>query len=72
LILASLSNLRSEGFPDHILEAIDSVSRRQGEEYFDFVRRTRANDLRRRVKIADLNDNIDKVKSQLDDPTAQE
>ncbi|MEK1855450.1 MAG: GTP pyrophosphokinase [Phyllobacterium sp.] len=68
----SLDNLRSEGLPGHILEAIDSVSRRQGEEYFDFVRRTRENGLGRRVKIADLKDNIEKVKLHLEDPTARE
>ncbi len=68
----TLDNLRAEGFPAHILEAIDSVSRRQGEEYFDFVRRTRGNDLGRRVKIADLKDNIKKIKSQPADPPARE
>jgi hypothetical protein len=64
--------LRSEGLPGHILDAIDSVSRRQGEEYFDFVGRTRENSLGRRVKIADLQDNIEKVKSHLEDPKARE
>jgi (p)ppGpp synthase/HD superfamily hydrolase len=68
----SLDNLRSEGFADRILGAIDSVSRRHGEEYFDFVQRTRDNDLGRRVKIADLNDNIAKVKSRLENPAARE
>ncbi|CAN7580081.1 hypothetical protein LJR231_004293 [Phyllobacterium sp. LjRoot231] len=29
----SLDNLRSEGFPDPIIAAIDSMSRRHGEEY---------------------------------------
>ncbi|WP_271894336.1 GTP pyrophosphokinase [Candidatus Phyllobacterium onerii] len=68
----TLDNLRSEGLPGHILEAIDSVSRRQGEEYFDFVLRTRENSLGRRVKIADLKDNIEKVRSHLEDPGARE
>jgi (p)ppGpp synthase/HD superfamily hydrolase len=54
----SLDNLRSEGFADNVLEAIDSVSRRHGEEYFDFVQRTR--------------DNIAKVKSRLQNPAARE
>lgn len=67
----SLDDLQSEGFPDHIVAA-DSVSRRQGEEYFDFVQRTHANELGRRVKIADLKDNIAKVKSRLEYPQAQE
>jgi (p)ppGpp synthase/HD superfamily hydrolase len=67
----SLDVLRAEGFLDHIIAAIDSVSRRQGEDYFDFVQRTRENDLGRRVKIADLQDNIEHVKSRLEDPEAR-
>jgi hypothetical protein len=42
------------------------VTRRHGEEYADFVRRTGENDLGRRVKIADLKDNIHTVQSQPD------
>jgi len=68
----TLDNLRSEGLPGHILEAIDSVSRRKGEEYSDFVRRTRENSLGRRVKIADLKDNIEKVRLHLEDLKARE
>ncbi len=68
----SLDELRSEGFAPHILEAIDSVTRREGEDYFDFVHRTRENSLGRRVKIADLKDNIAKIRSQPEDPTARE
>lgn len=58
-----LDNLRTEGFNKTILDAIDSVTRRDGEEYFDCVERTKANKLGTRMKIADLNDNIHKVKS---------
>lgn len=58
----TLANLRDEGFPDHILEAIDAVTRRHGEAYFDFVHRTRGNELGRRVKIMDLKDNIARVR----------
>jgi (p)ppGpp synthase/HD superfamily hydrolase len=64
----SQDDLRTENFPDHIISAIDSVSRRQGEEYFDFVQRTRENELGRRVKIADLKDNIANARTSADDP----
>src|SRR5262245_34532745 len=50
----TLANLKDEGFPEDILQAIDAVTRRHGEDYFDFVQRTRTNDLGRRVKIMDL------------------
>jgi len=68
----SLDNLRSEDFPEHILAAIDSVTRRHGEEYTDFVQRTRENDLGRRVKIADLKDNIKTVQSYRESADARE
>lgn len=68
----TLDNLRAEGVPDHILDAIESVSRRHGEDYSDFVERTRKNDLGRRVKLADLNDNIRKVKARPDIPQAEQ
>jgi len=65
----TLANLKDEGFPKHILDAIDAVTRRHGEGYFEFVHRTRGNELGRRVKIMDLKDNIAKVRHQ--NPTPQ-
>jgi hypothetical protein len=38
---------------------LDSVTKRDGEEYEDFVRRAVANPIGGRVKLADLLDNID-------------
>jgi (p)ppGpp synthase/HD superfamily hydrolase len=50
--------LRVEGFSEGVLEALLAVTRREGEDYFDFVRRAAANPIGRRVKLADLADNI--------------
>ena len=47
------------GFPPEIVDAILSVSRKRGEDYFDFIQRCKANPIGRRVKIADLKDNMD-------------
>lgn len=55
----TLADLQREGFPQLILEAVDSVTKRQGEPYEDFVKRSAANPLGRTVKIADLEDNMD-------------
>ena len=55
----SLDRLRSEGLADHIVEALDAVTRREGEDYGDFARRAAANRLGRWVKLADLADNCD-------------
>jgi (p)ppGpp synthase/HD superfamily hydrolase len=55
----TLDRLRAEGFPDHIIAALDSVTKRQGESYEAFARRAAANPIGRAVKLADLKDNCD-------------
>jgi (p)ppGpp synthase/HD superfamily hydrolase len=55
----TFDRLRKEGFADHIVEALRSVTKRDGEAYEDFVRRAAANPVGRRVKLADLHDNCD-------------
>ena len=55
----TLDDLRSEGFSEDILHALDSVTKREGEDYEHFVQRSASNPLGRRVKLADLEDNMD-------------
>ncbi len=55
----TVEKLLDEGFPSYIVEAIDAVSRKEGESYEDFVRRSSMNELGKRVKINDLLDNLD-------------
>jgi (p)ppGpp synthase/HD superfamily hydrolase len=55
----TFDRLRGEGFPDHIIEALNSVTKRDGEDYDAFVLRAAANPIGRRVKLADLHDNCD-------------
>jgi (p)ppGpp synthase/HD superfamily hydrolase len=55
----SLARLRAEGFPEEIVAAIDCLTRRDGEAYDDFIDRLAPNGLARRVKLADLADNLD-------------
>ena len=59
--------LRSEGFTEAILSAIDSVTKREGEDYETFVLRAAANPIGREVKLSDLTDNSDL--SRLPNPT---
>jgi (p)ppGpp synthase/HD superfamily hydrolase len=51
--------LRAEGFGERIIEAIDGVTRHEGEPYDQFIRRASTNVISRRVKLADLADNAD-------------
>lgn len=55
----TFDRLRGEGFSEEVLQALDSVTRRQFEEYFDFIQRSGANPTGRLVKLADLADNSD-------------
>lgn len=55
----SFDRLRAEGFSEQVLIALDSVTKRDGEAYDDFVRRAARNPIGRAVKLADLQDNCD-------------
>ena len=51
--------LRKRGYSDEVLGALDCLTRREGETYEAFVQRIKPNPLARRVKLADLADNMD-------------
>ena len=51
--------LANEGFPGEVLAALDCVTKREGEPYEEFVKRSASNPLALRVKLADLEDNMD-------------
>ena len=55
----TFDRLRSEGFSKRIIEALRSVTKREGEDYEAFVRRAASDPIGRRVKLADLHDNCD-------------
>jgi hypothetical protein len=55
----TLGALRAEGFSEDIVSAIESVTRRGGESYEEFVDRAGRHPIGRRVKLADLADNCD-------------
>ena len=55
----TVEDLRNAGFNEEILAALDCVTKRNGESYEDFVERAAANPIARRVKLADLEDNMD-------------
>ncbi len=55
----TLESLRKEGFSEETLAALDRVTRRPDENYAEFVERARDNPVARKVKLADLEDNMD-------------
>jgi len=63
----SFARLRQEGFPEEVIQAVDCLTRRDGEPYADMIERIAPNPLARRVKIGDLADNLDVLRrSDLD------
>lgn len=55
----TLEALRGEGFDEAVVAAVDALTRRAGESYDDFIERAAPNPIARRVKLADLEDNLD-------------
>ncbi len=58
----TLDELKGRGYPPVILAALDSVTKRKGERYEDYVKRAAINTLGRKVKKADLLDNFSPVR----------
>ena len=60
----TFEDLESEGFPVDVIDALKSVTKNESEHgsdegYFRFVERAKLNPIGSRVKIADLQDNLD-------------
>ena len=53
-----LHELIEAGYPVEVVGAIDSLTRRVSESYDDYIERVAANQVGRRVKIADLRENL--------------
>lgn len=54
-----LTRLRSYPFSGGVLDALDALTRRRGEDYFAFINRCALDPTARIVKLADLKDNQD-------------
>ena len=54
----TIDEIRAE-FGDEIAAAVDLLTHKDGVDYFDYVLGTKANELARRVKMADLTHNMD-------------
>ncbi|WP_338498114.1 GTP pyrophosphokinase [Pseudomonas sp. WP18] len=55
----TLADLRDAGFSEATLNAIDSLTKRDGETYQAFIERAARDPMARRVKLADLAENSD-------------
>lgn len=55
----TLAALSAEGFDPAIVEAVDAMTNRESESYDDYISRVQANPIALRVKLADLEHNMD-------------
>jgi (p)ppGpp synthase/HD superfamily hydrolase len=55
----SFDDLRRLGYSEEVLAALECVTKRESESYEQFVERAGSNPVARRVKLADLEDNMD-------------
>lgn len=63
----TLDDLRREGFAEEVVTIVDDLTKRPGEAYEATIKRAGANPASRRIKLADLADNLDL--SRLPSPT---
>ena len=54
----TLQDLKAAGFPSEVIEAVDALTKRDGERRLDAAARARANPIARAVKLADVADNM--------------
>lgn len=55
----TIEQLRAEGFAEEVLQAVECLTHRKNETYDKFLARIESNAIARRVKLADLEDNMD-------------
>lgn len=55
----TLADLLEAGFPEEVVQAVDCLTRREQESYDAFIARLKVNPLAVRVKLGDLEDNMD-------------
>jgi hypothetical protein len=53
-----LLSLVEAGYPTEVVAAVDCLTHRANETYEDYIERVAANEIARRVKIADLRENL--------------
>lgn len=55
----TLDKLKSTGFTNDIIDAVDAVTKRENESYDNYIIRAKKNPIGIRVKMNDLTDNMD-------------
>jgi (p)ppGpp synthase/HD superfamily hydrolase len=57
----TMARLEIERFDHTVMRAVDSITRRPGETYADYIERVALDDVATVVKVADLNDHLARI-----------
>lgn len=68
----TLDELRSDGFPNEVIEALSLMTHSDDVPYLDYVRAMKDNPIARKVKLADLAHNSDLSRLEIVDDKALE
>lgn len=55
----TLEAIEAAGYPDAVIQALDALTHRETDSYDDYIERIKLNPIARRVKLADLEHNMD-------------
>lgn len=55
----TIDNLKAEGFPAEVIEAVQALTKQKGESRIEAAKRASENSISRTVKLADVTDNMD-------------
>lgn len=66
----TINDLRDEGFPEFIVDAINAITKRRKESYDTYLFRVKCNPISLVVKLADLSENLDL--SRIPNPTEKD
>lgn len=66
----TIDDLANEGFPAEVLDAVQALTKLSGESRLDAARRAVRNTIARKVKLADVADNMDM--NRIPNPTAKD
>ena len=54
----TIADLQSAGLSDEVVQAIELLTHQDGVDYYEYIAQIKANPLARKVKLADLRDNM--------------
>ncbi len=66
----TIEDLRAEGFSETILSVVDTLTHKPDESYSDYIKRVAGNPMTRKIKTADLKDNMDQ--RRIPNPTEED